>query len=94
MIVTPSAGQIVCLEVTRTSILITWGDGSALPGFVNYILSIYPDVVPDETDYVTRTARFSGLVPGQQYDITVLVNATQDVEMTKCQRTSKDCRKT
>lgn len=88
--VTPSAGEIVVLEVTRTTIRITWGDGRLLPGFVAYSVKITPSGQnPNQIDGLERSAVFSGLVPGQLYDISVGVDATTDTEVTAKQRTSE-----
>ena len=71
-------------------IRIAWGDGNALPGFIGYSVSISPiGQNPDRIDEVERSAVFSGLVPGQLYDISVTVDATTDFDVNAKQRTSE-----
>ncbi|XP_072046438.1 fibronectin-like [Amphiura filiformis] len=93
---TPNPGEIVCLDVTTTSLYFTWGDASGSYGdFISYLVQVTEDqmIRIGTVDVNNRLATFIGLTPGEEYCITVriLLEFSNDVTETDCKRTSKTC---
>ncbi|XP_072044932.1 fibronectin-like [Amphiura filiformis] len=89
---TPNPGEIVCLDVTTTSLYFTWGDASGSYGdFISYLVQVTEDqlIRIGTVDVNNRLATFIGLTPGEEYCITVriLLEFSNDVTETDCKRT-------
>ncbi|XP_072046563.1 uncharacterized protein [Amphiura filiformis] len=70
-------GEIICLDVTTTSFLFTWGDASSsYNDFLNYIVQVRDSqgiIQSGAVNMNDRLATFSGLTPGEEYCITVSI---------------------
>ncbi|XP_070577718.1 titin-like [Ptychodera flava] len=77
------AGEIIVLEVTTTEIEILWGPAAVTT--VGYLVGYDPASTPiftPGTEY-----RFTGLVPGREYEITVTPTADNNLKSSILQRT-------